>query len=103
MKAKSVTVLCRGCGADDSFALSTPVEVLVKLEKYGALIMSAPDNCPHNAGKLGQRCKASHPDQEKVGDGVLCRFSFDYPDACQSAHWQVPPEVKDAISELDKD
>lgn len=33
--------------------------------------------CKYNTGGHGQRCKASHPDTDKVGEGIICPYSFD--------------------------
>lgn len=102
MKTRSVDVKCQGCGVDCKPVLSVPIDVQIKMEKYGEYIIVGPENCPHTCGNLGQGCKASQPDQDSVAVSTLCKFSFDYPDACKNAHWQVPSELKDTISELDK-
>lgn len=35
--------------------------------------------CLYNTGGHGQRCKASHPELDKVGDGAGCPYSIDIP------------------------
>lgn len=45
----------------------------------GTDTISSHVKCPYNTGGHGQRCKASHPEVDKVGDGVLCPYALDIP------------------------
>ncbi len=58
-------------------------------------------NCPYNTGGHGQRCRASHPREDKVGDGIICPYSFDYPFVLEfDSDWQPPAELVKAIKLL---
>jgi|GEM_PF-3429671 hypothetical protein len=73
---------CKGRGFDLKEVLekSINVEVSVRRNENGKSI-SMSVKCPHNTGGHGQRCKASHPEVDKVGKGVLCAFAVDLPHA----------------------
>ena len=69
---------CRGRKADGLAALKKPVNAVVKIWQTGNTIKLCVA-CVHNTGRHGQRCKASHPEVEKAGDGVACPYSIDIP------------------------
>lgn len=99
-----VQIQCKGRGPHGQTVLETPVPIVVELTKYPGnnLISVGPKNCPYNTGGHGQRCKASHPGQDKVGNGVCCPFSFDYPYARRFLGWSIPSELKLAVAELEE-
>ena len=98
---KSVVIQCRGRGFQGEEVLDNPITVTVELDKSDDMISVGPQACPFNTGGHGQRCKASHPDQDKVGAGVGCPFSFDYPYCAEIRNWTVPSELKAAMQELE--
>lgn len=72
-------IVCKGRDASGQEVLQEPVAVdfLVRvLENRMTVAMSV--NCPHNTGGHGQRCKASHPSVDKVGEeGISCPYAID--------------------------
>lgn len=75
-----VIVRCRGRDAERKPVLDKPVNATVRIRRFedGESISLSVD-CPHNTGSHGQRCMASHPGQEGVGDGVSCPYACDIP------------------------
>lgn len=73
------TISCYGRGFDGSPVLQKPVTVKVCVTQSGKMTISLNVVCQHNTGGHGQRCKASHPNVDKVGDGVSCIYSVDIP------------------------
>jgi hypothetical protein len=94
-----VKVKCYGRTLIGKPALTEPVEVDVRLYRSPDTDTCCCDvnGCPHNTGGHGQRCKASHQGTDKVGDGVLCPFAFDYPYALKSIGWKMPEELHAAV------
>jgi hypothetical protein len=98
--AASFEVIFDCCGRTScgQAALTKPIEVTATVSKLRGtdVITCSVDRCSFNTGSHGQRCRASHPGHEKLGDGVLCPFAFDYP-CVQEADpdWQPPTEVAD--------
>ncbi|MBS3107835.1 hypothetical protein J4468_02860 [Candidatus Woesearchaeota archaeon] len=75
---------CKGRNEVGDEVLDTPVSVKVKIDKsMGSNMISSNVECPYNTGGHGQRCKASHPQVDKVGKGVGCPYSFDIPYALE--------------------
>jgi hypothetical protein len=75
-------VECKGRDEYGNEVLESPLDVKVEIHtRPGSnTISSSVDDCPHNVGGHGQRCKASHPDVYKIeGHGVICHYSFDIP------------------------
>ena len=71
---------CKGRNELGDEVLDTPVNVKINIHKRpGSNTISSDVECPYNAGGHGQRCKASHPETYKVGEGVRCPYSFDIP------------------------
>lgn len=74
-------ILCYGRDFTGNNVLSLPVRAKVKVSQpYGNetdILLSV--QCEFNTGGHGQRCKASHPGLDKVGDGVLCPYAIDIP------------------------
>ena len=81
MPTHNFTVICKGRDKYRKEVLEEGVEVTVTMfQGYGSnIISSSVNDCPYNTGAHGQRCKASHPEQDKVGEGVGCPYSFDAP------------------------
>ena len=69
-------VSCSGRDAEGQEILVTPVSarVKVRLLEDGKTIDVGVE-CPHNTGGHGERCKASHPGQDKVGEGIRCPYA----------------------------
>ena len=70
---------CEGRDGSGKKVLQEPIAVKIEVHKSpDSRMISSLVDCPHNVGAHGQRCKASHPNQDKVGYGINCRYSFDY-------------------------
>ena len=77
-------VECKGRNKTGDEVLATPVSVKVEVYKSrGSNLILSDVECPYNTGGHGQRCKASHPEVDKVGEGVGCPYSFDIPYAIE--------------------
>ena len=75
---------CKGRNEAGDEVLDAPVDVEVEIHKrLGSDIISSNVECPYNVGGHGQRCKASHPEVYKVGEGVACPYSLDIPYALE--------------------
>lgn len=78
-------IKCRGRNAlrGEVFPANKAIEAKVVIYQPNGIdtSISSTVECPHNTGGHGQRCKASHLNKDKVGDGVICPFSFDIPSA----------------------
>ncbi len=74
-------VECKGRDENGSEVLDEALDVEVKIYKSpgSSMISSNVDDCPYSAGAHGQRCKASHPNQDKIGKGINCSYSFNIP------------------------
>ncbi len=72
---------CYGRDEKGNEVLEEPVEIELEICQGAGTIkgISGDVKCEYNTGGHHQRCKASHPDVDKVGDGVTCPFSFDLP------------------------
>ena len=97
MKERIVAIQCAGKGFDGKPVLPETIPVLIQI-RHGrggqANTSVEPTGCPYNTGSHGERCKAAHPRQDKVGEGVLCPFSFDFPHIQKVVpDWQLPPEL----------
>ncbi|MDD5738395.1 MAG: hypothetical protein PHY72_00495 [Candidatus Pacebacteria bacterium] len=98
-----VTIFCKGRGSDGQEVLENSIRVVVQVShpyasKPGDVLVEV--NCRFNTGSHKQRCKASHPDLDKVGDGVLCPYSFDFPFVRENnPNWMIPKELIDIITE----
>lgn len=79
-------IKCKGRDICMDEILDEPVDVKLKIYKSpGSNSISSIVDCPHNTGGHGQRCKASHPNKDKVGNGIICPYSFDIPYALETA------------------
>jgi len=78
---KVFPIRCLGRDASGNEVLSESVVVRVEVSqaKGDEKNISLSVQCPHNTGGHGQRCKASHPNTDKVGKGVGCPYSVDIP------------------------
>lgn len=75
---------CKGRDNLGNDVLEKPVEVTVHIHKSpGSNTISSEVKCRYNTGSHGQRCKASHPEVDKVGEGIGCPYSFDIPYALE--------------------
>ena len=72
-------IQCWGRNADGDPVLNKPVDVELQVFKSSDDTLTVNVKCPYNTGGHGQRCKASHPKVDKLGDGVLCPYSVDLP------------------------
>lgn len=74
-------IQCLGRNGSRKAVLSEPVAVKVHITQScgDEENISLDVECPYNTGGHGQRCKASHPDTDKVGKGVGCPYSVDIP------------------------
>lgn len=99
-----VPIQCYGRGPNGRPTLGTPLPLTIKMHRSPGCqsVSVGPQNCPHNTGGHGQRCKASHPGHEKLGDGVDCPYSFDYPYATEFPGWKLPSELKAALEDISK-
>ena len=70
------SVLCHGRDTEGQEVLAHPVDVRVKIRllEDGKTIAVGVE-CVHNTGGHGERCKASHPGQDKVGEGIRCPYA----------------------------
>lgn len=77
---------CKGRNVARQEVLTDPIQVkLIICGFEDKKTIAIHVECPHNVGSHGQRCKASHPGQDKVGDGVSCPYSLDLPYAMDIA------------------
>ena len=77
-------VECRGRNPLGREVLAQPVEVKVRVYKSpGCNSITSAVDCPYNTGGHGQRCRASHPGVEKLGEGVFCAYIFAVPEPPQ--------------------
>ena len=89
--AQVFPVQCKGRDIAGEEVLETPVDVTVKIYQNAGdtKSISSMVDCPFLTGGHDQRCKASHPSQDKlwegdVVEGVTCPYSFDIPYALES-------------------
>ena len=83
-EAKTFSLQCRGRNEVREEVLKEPVAVELTVSCRDARTISLSVKCPHNTGGHGQRCKASHPAIDKVGDGIQCPYAVDLPYAFDS-------------------
>ena len=100
-RQRMVKLECLGRGHDGETVLSEPIDVLILVNRSpgSETVCVSPHLCRYNTGGHGQRCKAAHPFEDKVGEDIMCPFSFDYPYAMEFPGWGVPPELKEALDE----
>ena len=74
-------IQCKGRDADRNEVLEKAVNVLLAIRRMGdgKSISISVNDCPHNTGSHGHRCKASHPSQDKIGEGIPCGYAVDLP------------------------
>ena len=79
-------IQCRGRDAEGREVLAEPVsvDVLVYQSPGVETSISLSPTCQYRTGGHGQRCKASHPTVDKVGEGVTCPYSADLPYALET-------------------
>ena len=102
MAGKEVHIRCGGRGPTGVEVFSPQIDVTIEVSKKRGIdyVNVQPKNCCHSVDDHAQRCKASHPDQDRVGDGVLCPFSFDYPHATAIPGWKTPSELVGVLREV---
>src|SRR4030042_1413607 len=94
---------CKGRDANGKDVLKNPVKALVKIYKrQGSSDLSSILECQYNTGGPGHRCKASHPDVDKIGEGVICPYSLATPNT-SDVNINVEEEGKDNYAKLEKD
>ena len=95
-----IQIKCLGRKGPGEPALEVPVDAEVQVgNASGCNTISLNVKCVHNTGGHGQRCKASHPDVDKVGDGVDCPYSLAVP--YYHDHKLVGPRVKQYTNNLE--
>lgn len=74
-------IQCLGRNASRKKVLSEPVAVKVWVHQSlgDEKNISLSVECPYNTGGHNDRCKASHPNVDKVGKGVGCPYCVDIP------------------------
>ena len=72
-------IKCKGRDKNGNEVLEEPIGVIVNISRTTDTSIESDVECPYNTGGHGQRCKASHPEVDKVGEGVRCPYSFDIP------------------------
>jgi len=77
-KTCTFQIKCQGRRAPGIVALEEPVSARLIIGQVGNTI-DIRVKCKYNTGGHGQRCKASHPEADKVGEGVYCPYSLDVP------------------------
>ena len=79
-------VRCKGRDSQGREVLDAAVDVRVNVHQSpdSDAILSIVE-CPYNTGGHGQRCKASHPKVDKVGEGAGCPYSFCIPYALEKS------------------
>ena len=78
-------IRCKGRDENGNDVLEKAVNVVILVRKSPSSdTISTEVRCPYNTGGHGQRCKASHPRSDKVGDGVGCPYSLDIPYALEN-------------------
>jgi hypothetical protein len=77
-------ILCRGRDKNGEETLEKAINAQVDIYKLSdSSTLFCVVHCIYNTGGHGQRCKASHPDVDKVGEGILCPYSIDIPYALE--------------------
>ena len=99
-----IIISCGGRGPNGE-SIFEPIDIVIELFKpyplYQNDIEVVPKDCSFLTGGHRQRCKASHPDLDKVGDGVACPYSFDFPYVLENnADWKIPVELVNIMEEL---
>ncbi len=87
IKTAFLPLSCWGRNASLEAVLDKPIQILVMVASQGGSLTIAVD-CPHNTGSHGHRCKASHPEVDKVGDGISCPYAIDLPCAILDEHFR---------------
>jgi hypothetical protein len=78
-------VECKGRDIKGNDVLEQPTPVNVTISKSpDSSMLSSTVACFYNTGAHGERCKASHPNQDKkYKNGITCPYSFDIPFALE--------------------
>ena len=78
--AQAYHVECKGRDRNRNEVLVKPVaaRVIISQHKDSDILTSRVD-CPHATGGHGQNCKALRPKSDKIGEGIVCAYSFDIP------------------------
>ncbi len=100
MPGFNVQLGCKGRGFRGEEVLKQEQLVNINLHRSpGSTSVSVtPTDCPHNTGSHAQRCKAAHPETDKIGNGISCPYSFDYPYAQEnSLGWKPPTALMEAL------
>lgn len=103
MITRHVSIQCGGRDKNGNPVLDQPLDVRVILAKRPGSnsIAAGPKFCTHNTGGHGERCRASHPDKDWIGDVILCPYSFDFPQVhSHKPDWEAPTEINAAFEEI---
>jgi len=79
-------IKCKGRDAWGREVLKKAIKVKVRISNSctETSISADVEDCPYNTGGHGQRCKASHPHIDKIGEeGIGCPYAFDIPYALE--------------------
>jgi hypothetical protein len=79
MQIVNLPIECRGRNAKHQEVLGDPVSAKVNISVLREKDIFLRVECPYNTGSHCQRCKASHPNVDKVGDGAICPYTMDIP------------------------
>ncbi len=79
LRSAQLLIQCRGRDERGGPVLprAISVPIVIRVLENEATIAISPQDCPHNTGSHGGRCKASHPGIDKRGEGVLCPYAID--------------------------
>lgn len=74
-------IQCRGRNESREEVLLQPIEAKVRIFQPNGneTTISTIVECLHNTGGHGDRCKASHPGIDKIGEGIGCPYSLEIP------------------------
>jgi len=91
--SKTYVIRCRGRDDRSDEVLDDSVKARIIISKRRrSNDISINVDCPYNTGSHGQRCKASHLNIDKIGEGVLCPYSVDLPYAFDN--FKLEPRAK---------
>lgn len=77
-KEATFTILCYGRDFNGSPVLNEPVTADVIVSQSVEYAISLDVKCMYNTGGHRQRCKASHPEVDKIDEGI-CPYAIDIP------------------------
>ena len=72
-------ISCYGRDANGNTVLPEPVQIICNVRQSTEWTISIDVTCPYSTRGHRERCKASHPETDKIGEGVACPYSLDIP------------------------